>query len=430
MKLYNLNIFKEISPEEEKKNQRKTNTGTLSLIFLLVCFLYWDSNKDPEIGNRKLVGIVTSAVNQTERKLGATVVWRKIIKDYSVYNYDTIRTEADSKTVIELTDGTKVTLNEDTIIYINTNPEKLDINLIQGSMTVDTMNRKESEVEKINIVHGNEVIKVDRSFLSISKKKSSSSLNLELKEGEALLRKEDKEYILQKGNTVISKKDFIKELNIQYQGVSDESGLAQDFRKKQAEKGRVGGVQIVKSGNQYILLGQDDKGRVREVRIDKDSQLGREIGKPESVQEKGKILQGALASLGMGSAAGLYTDDTNYMSWNFLKKNTEGLIIYPAEGTEADIGEMKVFVFLWKNPDRLLFRIRLFRKNDGKTVFDQLVDSDSYSVQDFTQLKRGFYRFSVSSEDGSVQAETQFSIRLREIDSDVKFKTPEKVYVD
>ncbi|HNI27256.1 MAG TPA: FecR domain-containing protein, partial [Leptospiraceae bacterium] len=266
MKLYNFNIFKEISPEEERKDQRKTNTATLSLIFLLVCFLYWDSNKDPEIGNRKLVGKVASAVNQTERKLGATVVWRKIIKDYSVYNYDTIRTEADSKTVIELTDGTKVTLNEDTIIYINTNPEKLDINLIQGSMTVDTMNRKESEVEKINIVHGNEVIKVDRSFLSISKKKSSSSLNLELKEGEALLRKEDKEYILQKGNTVISRKDFIKELNIQYQGVPDERVLAQDFRKSQAEKGRVGGVQIVKSGNQYILLGQDDRGKVKEVR--------------------------------------------------------------------------------------------------------------------------------------------------------------------
>lgn len=432
MKFYDFDSFREVGLEQdERKSQRRTNIATLLLILLLSWFLYWESQRDPETGDRKPVGTVTSAVNRTERKLGATVVWKSIIKDKSVYNYDTIRTESDSKTSIELIDGTKVTLNEDTIIYINTNPEKLDISLIQGSMTVDTMNRKKSEVEKINIVHGDEVIRLEKSLISLGKKNSSSALQLELKDGEAKLSKADRDYALRKGSTVISKKDFIRELEIQSANTGAErQTLFQSFKDRQARQGSINGVQIVKSGDQFLVFGQNEKGGFLEAITDRFSALGNEVGSPDELKDRSRILGAALASLGMNSLKNVRTDDRITSSLTD-ESNNENIIIFPSNGSSVDISEMKTFTFSWKNPGRSrLFRIRLYRKDDKATVFEKLLDTETYSVEDFTLLKRGFYRFSLNSEDGTFLEETHFQIRLKEIDSGVKFTSPEKIYVD
>lgn len=432
MKFYDFDSFREVGLEQdERKSQRRTNIATLLLILLLSWFLYWESQRYPETGDRKPVGTVTSAVNRTERKLGATVVWKSIIKDKSVYNYDTIRTESDSKTSIELIDGTKVTLNEDTIIYINTNPEKLDISLIQGSMTVDTMNRKKSEVEKINIVHGDEVIRLEKSLISLGKKNSSSALQLELKDGEAKLSKADRDYALRKGSTVISKKDFIRELEIQSANTGAErQTLFQSFKDRQARQGSINGVQIVKSGDQFLVFGQNEKGGFLEAITDRFSALGNEVGSPDELKDRSRILGAALASLGMNSLKNVRTDDRITSSLTD-ESNNENIIIFPSNGSSVDISEMKTFTFSWKNPGRSrLFRIRLYRKDDKATVFEKLLDTETYSVEDFTLLKRGFYRFSLNSEDGTFLEETHFQIRLKEIDSGVKFTSPEKIYVD
>ena len=324
-----------------------------------------------------------------------------------------------------------MTLNEDTIIYINTNPEKLDISLIQGSMTVDTMNRKKSEVEKINIVHGDEVIRLEKSLISLGKKNSSSALQLELKDGEAKLSKADRDYALRKGSTVISKKDFIRELEIQSANTGAErQTLFQSFKDRQARQGSINGVQIVKSGDQFLVFGQNEKGGFLEAITDRFSALGNEVGSPDELKDRSRILGAALASLGMNSLKNVRTDDRITSSLTD-ESNNENIIIFPSNGSSVDISEMKTFTFSWKNPGRSrLFRIRLYRKDDKATVFEKLLDTETYSVEDFTLLKRGFYRFSLNSEDGTFLEETHFQIRLKEIDSGVKFTSPEKIYVD
>ncbi|HMV43338.1 MAG TPA: FecR family protein [Leptospiraceae bacterium] len=433
MNFYDFKFFPEAWIEQdEKKFQNKTNLTTLVLILLLSFYLYWDGQRDPEIGDRKPVGIVTSAINRTERKLGSTVVWKSIIKDKSVYNYDTIRTESDSKTSIELIDGTKVTLNEDTIIYINTNPEKLDINLIQGSMTVDTMNRKKSEVEKINIVHGDEVIRLEKSLLNVGKKNSNSTLLLELKEGEARLSKSDKNYSLKKGRTVISKKDFIRELEIDSANTSaNKETLFQSFKERQAGFENINGIQIVKSGNQFHVFGQNEKGDFKSTISDRFSTLGKEASKPYALQDPNRILKEALASLGMQVPKNLRSQNRG---WELSQKSDLSkkiIITFPANQSIVDISDMEAFVFSWKNPkpSRPL-RIRLFRKDDGVKLFDKLLDSEFYSVEDFTLLKRGYYKFSIYSEEGTLIAESQFQVKLKDIDSGVKFTSPDEIYVE
>ncbi len=218
-----------------------------------------------------------------------------------------------------------MTLNEDTIIYINTNPEKLDINLIQGSMTVDTMNRKKSEVEKINIVHGDEVIRLQKSLISLGKKNSNSALQLELKDGEAKLSKADRDYALRKGSTVISKKDFLQELEIQSVNTEAErQTLFQSFSDRQAEKGSINGVQIVKSGDQFLVFGQNEKGTFLEASTDRFSVLGKEVSRPDELKDRSRILFAALASLGMNSLKNVRTDDRSASSWTDLEIISKG----------------------------------------------------------------------------------------------------------
>ena len=200
--------------EESKwySDQYKTNVGTIIIILLLSLYLLWDTTRDSDIGNRKPIGKVASTINDIERKLGARVVWKSIERNNTIYNYDSIRTNSISRTTVELNDKTKVSLAEDTMVFINTNPEKLDINFIRGEISVDTMNRTKSEVEKINIVHGKEVIKLGKTNLNLSRPTMNSSVELELKDGDAKLEKDGVETPLKKGELVVSKGELTKTL--------------------------------------------------------------------------------------------------------------------------------------------------------------------------------------------------------------------------
>ncbi|MCP5493219.1 MAG: FecR domain-containing protein [Leptospiraceae bacterium] len=244
--------------EESKwySDQYKTNVGTIIIILLLSLYLLWDTTRDSDIGNRKPIGKVASTINDIERKLGARVVWKSIERNNTIYNYDSIRTNSISRTTVELNDKTKVSLAEDTMVFINTNPEKLDINFIRGEISVDTMNRKKSEVEKINIVHGKEVIKLGKTNLNLSRPTINSSVKLELKEGDAKLEKDGKETSLKKGEIVVSKGNSTSILPIQ-QNISKENKPFQKakneyFRPKTKKIKKIKNKQPLKLANNNI----------------------------------------------------------------------------------------------------------------------------------------------------------------------------------
>ncbi|MCB1189220.1 MAG: FecR domain-containing protein [Leptospiraceae bacterium] len=319
--------------------QFRVNTGTILTIFLLALYLYWDSTRDPYVGDRIPIGKVTSTVNDIERKLGAMVVWKSIEQESIIYNYDTIRTDSNSKTTIELDDGTKVALKEDTIIYINRNPEKIDINFIQGEISVDTINRKKIDVEKINIVHGNEVVRLDKTHISILKPMASSSTELELKGGEANLEKDNKIIPLQKDEYLVSKKELTKR-----------------FSKPQ----------------------QKEVSRISET-------------VPSLIR-----------------------------------------IEFPKNNSQVDIANMEEFNFVWeRKKDIDFYQIRLTRLSDRAIVFNKTVTGTKYTIHDFRKLKRGKYKFSVGTTNKSEKTIHTFEIYLQKIDpNSIKYKTPEKIYVE
>lgn len=79
--------------------------------------LYVDANTLRERSGQR-IGTVSYTRKSTERRSADDVVWGAVTRESVLYDKDTIRTDDDSSAVLTLTDGTKLTLDEQTMITV------------------------------------------------------------------------------------------------------------------------------------------------------------------------------------------------------------------------------------------------------------------------------------------------------------------------
>ena len=91
----------------------------LLVALLLSTLLYLDLNRTLDAGDRQPVGKIVFKERVAQRRLDREPVWENLRTETPVYNRDTIRTENLSEAEIVLNDGSRIALEENTLIVLN-----------------------------------------------------------------------------------------------------------------------------------------------------------------------------------------------------------------------------------------------------------------------------------------------------------------------
>ncbi len=182
--------------------------GTV-ILTILGYLLYADIMERTGTGTTKRIGEITAKRNTTERKFSSQVVWDDVYKGSSLYNYDTIRTADQSEATIHLTDGTVITLNENSMILLSVSEKELDIKFIQGTMSAKQNAGKSSKAQNVNIESGDTKISLLNSDVSLSQDRDSQ-LQMTVNRGKAKLQSGGQEKVINANQNIVAGKDSIR----------------------------------------------------------------------------------------------------------------------------------------------------------------------------------------------------------------------------
>ena len=124
---------------QSNKGNSKIPTGIaviLSLTFAALCsyFLYKELTFRIE-QEGETIGTITYKNRTTLRKYTDHVIWEQVEEKTEIYNYDAIRTENNSSAVIKLNNGTRIELDEKTMLVVILDKKGVGINLDTGSVS-------------------------------------------------------------------------------------------------------------------------------------------------------------------------------------------------------------------------------------------------------------------------------------------------------
>ncbi|MBR33391.1 MAG: hypothetical protein CMN77_18985 [Spirochaetaceae bacterium] len=156
------------------------------LLLLLSGILYLDFTTGLDAGNRQQVGILTFKRRTAERKYSGTTLWQGMEASVAVYNMDSIRTANDSEATITLNDGTKIALEDNTMIVLNFTSDQPAIDFGYGSMQAEASGDSDLEIKS-----GDSTISLSDSEARISGKEDD--LELQVQKGEAKLTRGNEE---------------------------------------------------------------------------------------------------------------------------------------------------------------------------------------------------------------------------------------------
>ena len=123
-----------------------------------------------------------------QRKFAARTLWGNLETDSIVYNRDTIRTEELSEAVIELTDGTRIEMDENSMIVLNISQQEADINFAYGAINAKRSTSSGEEIE-LQITKGDKVVKSTDGDIKLAGEKDSEDLVVTLESGQAVIEK-------------------------------------------------------------------------------------------------------------------------------------------------------------------------------------------------------------------------------------------------
>lgn len=168
-------------------------TFTIVSILLLLGLsyaLYLDFTSGVGAGDRQQVGTLTFKRRTAERKFSGSTLWQGMDASVPVYNMDSIRTAADSEATITLNDGTRISLEDNTMIVLNFVEDQPTIDFGYGSMQAQATGESD-----IDIKSGDSTISLADSEARISG--SEDELELQVQKGEARLKKGEEEQRVQ-----------------------------------------------------------------------------------------------------------------------------------------------------------------------------------------------------------------------------------------
>lgn len=111
----------------------------ISLLFAVLCsyFLYKELTLRIE-WEGETIGTITYKHRTALRKYADHVIWEQIDENAEIYNHDAIRTENNSSAVIKLHDGTKIELDENTMLVVILDKKGVGINLDIGRVSASS----------------------------------------------------------------------------------------------------------------------------------------------------------------------------------------------------------------------------------------------------------------------------------------------------
>ncbi|MCC5814217.1 MAG: FecR domain-containing protein [Leptospira sp.] len=149
----------------------------LFILFLILStlvfagMLYSDMTKRNQSGQGEVIGTITFKERVAQRKFQGTIVWETLEQNAPLHNRDSIRTANLSEAEITLNDGTKIDLDENSMVLLNLMGSDAELDFSYGRISTG----QASGTSNLKIRSGNEVIQASDSKLSLTKTESSDS---------------------------------------------------------------------------------------------------------------------------------------------------------------------------------------------------------------------------------------------------------------
>ncbi len=158
--------------------------------FMAICsyFLYRELTVRIEKSAGEAIGTITFKKKSASRRYTENVIWEEIEQQSEIFNYDAIRTVEYSSAVISLKDGTKIELDQNTLLVVILNDKGLNINFDQGGVSAEsgsgtggpiTLNSKDA------------TIALDKGGISVNS--SDAGMNIKVNSGNAKISADGKE---------------------------------------------------------------------------------------------------------------------------------------------------------------------------------------------------------------------------------------------
>jgi hypothetical protein len=112
----------------------------LSIAGLGLCsyYLYKEFTARVDRKGGESIGTITFKKRNASRRYTDSVIWEDVSIESEIYNYDAIRTQEYSSAVISLKDGTKIELDQNTMLVVILSEKGLDINFDRGGVSAQS----------------------------------------------------------------------------------------------------------------------------------------------------------------------------------------------------------------------------------------------------------------------------------------------------
>jgi hypothetical protein len=161
-----------------------------SLLFTAVCsyFLYRELTARIERTGGEAIGTITFKKRSASRRYTDNVIWEEIEQESEIFNYDAIRTMEYSSAVIALNDGTKIELDQNTLLVVVLSDKGLNINFDQGGVSA-----RSGEGSQNPIIFNSKDATIALNEGGISINSSDSGTDIQVNSGSAKISAEGKE---------------------------------------------------------------------------------------------------------------------------------------------------------------------------------------------------------------------------------------------
>ena len=171
-------------------------------------FLYLDFTAKIKSSGLKKIGTITFKKRVAERKYSGQVIWEDLSQKAPLYNFDSIRTAEDSYSIITLQNGTKIKLDENTLILLTVSDKGTSIDLSKGSIATIASGLKKGQ-KSIQIKTKGTKVEFTKGSINLSRNENSEML-LSVDEGNAKIKTKDGEKNIGADNIVVFSKSGTK----------------------------------------------------------------------------------------------------------------------------------------------------------------------------------------------------------------------------
>jgi outer membrane protein assembly factor BamB len=231
----------------------------VSALIILACsaMLYADFTSRVEAGDVKKIGTITYKRKVAQRKYVSQVVWEDIEQNTPVYDNDSIRTADLSEAVINLGDGTRINLDENSLILLASSGEGINIDFSHGSISANRGGAGTGDAAKINIQSKDAVVSIEKGDVKLSRS-GEKKLDVTVSDGKAEIKTDKGEKTVGKDEkaTITGDVTRVSRLTLKLSSpapnsnfISAAAAMPVDFRWEPLEKGAAATLEISRDGN-------------------------------------------------------------------------------------------------------------------------------------------------------------------------------------